>query len=74
MKLMGRMLIYTPIRAIDDLAKKDIISQEAYHLIRKFLELRNKAVHDYQFKIEASQIYEVVELGLRILKILSVKS
>ena len=70
--LFGNYL--SPIRVIDELVNKQVIPQELSFLIRDFWSIRNKAVHGHDLELTDRQLYSLIDLGVRIISLLSVKS
>ena len=63
----------SPIRAIDQLDQKGILPSELPSLLRDFWSLRNKAFHSADFSLTNEQLYRLLDLGVRILDLLSVR-
>ncbi|WP_299244150.1 hypothetical protein [uncultured Aquimarina sp.] len=58
------------IKLIGKLKLEQIIDEETSDLLRKFWNLRNKAIHDHSFKIDRKDFTSFADIGIRILKIL----
>lgn len=63
----------SPIRAVDQLDRKRILPSELPSLVRDFWTLRNKAFHSADFSLTDDQLYRLLDLGVRILDLLSVR-
>lgn len=63
----------SPIRAVDQLDRKGILPSELPSLVRDFWTLRNKAFHSADFRLTDDQLYRLLDLGVRILDLLSVR-
>jgi HAMP domain-containing protein len=71
--LSGVHLYISPLRGIELLAAKGLIDQELPMLMRDFWVVRNKAVHDSQERMTDDEIYRLVDLGVRILDLLTIR-
>ncbi|AGK60966.1 hypothetical protein Asulf_00962 [Archaeoglobus sulfaticallidus PM70-1] len=58
---------------IKDLETKEIISPELSSIIRRFWMIRNQVLHKKDVKLTQEEMYEMLLLGLRIIKLLSEK-
>lgn len=63
----------SPIRAVEQLDGKGILPSELPALVRDFWTLRNKAFHSTDFSLNDEQLYRLLDLGVRILDLLSVR-
>ncbi|MBA7498163.1 hypothetical protein ES704_03437 [subsurface metagenome] len=70
-KLSINVKYLSPIRAIDVLVKKRLVSSELQSLIRDFWVIRNQVVHHSEFLLTNKQLYRLLDLGIRILDLLS---
>lgn len=61
----------SPIRTIDVLTKRELVPNELQSLIRDFWIVRNQAVHRSEFQLTNQQLYRLLDLGIRILDLLS---
>lgn len=61
----------SPIRTIDFLVKKEFVSSKLNSLIRDFWVIRNQVVHHSEFQLTNLQLYRLLDLGIRILDLLS---
>jgi uncharacterized protein YutE (UPF0331/DUF86 family) len=61
----------SPIRAIDILVKKGFVPSKLNSLIRDFWVIRNQAVHHLEFQFTNQRLYRLLDLGIRILDLLS---
>lgn len=64
--------LISPIQLANKLAYRGIIDKEAPFLIKEFWHVRNKIIHGTCRKINAQEIYRVIDLGNRILELLSI--
>ncbi len=55
------------------LAERQIIPHEVVSALTDFWSIRNKVIHEYRFKLSDEQLYDIIDLGLRILKLLSLR-
>jgi len=60
----------SPVKTIDTLAKNGLVPLDLPKLLREFWIVRNKAVHSKEFGPSAKQLYELVDLGVRILRLI----
>ncbi|WP_298419421.1 hypothetical protein [uncultured Kordia sp.] len=58
------------VRLIELLKSENVIDKETSSLLRKFWNLRNKAIHDHNFRIDKKDFMSFTDIGIRILKIL----
>jgi hypothetical protein len=65
---VGRM---SARRTLGELAKREVVPREVVPLFDDFLQVRNRVVHDAGFQLPAGQLYELVDVGFRILELLS---
>lgn len=63
----------SPIRIVDEFTKIGIVPKELPSLIRDFWTIRNKAVHSVEYKLTNEHLYRLLDLGIRILDLLSLK-
>ena len=61
----------SPIRAIDILVKKGFVPSKLNSLIRDFWVIRNQVVHHSEFQFTNQRLYRLLDLGIRILDLLS---
>lgn len=61
----------SPIRAIDLLIKKGFVPSQLNSLIRDFWVIRNQIVHRSEFRLTNQQLYRLLDLGMRIVDLLS---
>ena len=61
----------SPIRAIDILVKKGFVPSKLNSLIRDFWVIRNQVVHHSEFQFTNHRLYRLLDLGIRILDLLS---
>ncbi|OGD17399.1 hypothetical protein A2V47_00310 [Candidatus Atribacteria bacterium RBG_19FT_COMBO_35_14] len=61
----------SPIRTIDVLTNRGLVPNELQSLIRDFWIVRNQAVHSSEFQLTNQQLYRLLDLGIRILDLLS---
>jgi len=66
--------IYPLYRLLGSLAERQIVDKRLVRLFRDFWAVRNTVVHGHHFEISEGKLYELIELGLRILRILKVSS
>jgi len=57
---------------ISELSKRSVLPKELPSLLRDFWTIRNEAVHSISFQPSEKSLYEILDLGIRILRILSV--
>ena len=53
------------------LAEKQVITPEVVPIFQDFWTIRNQVVHGHHFELSTGKLYELVELGVRILRLLS---
>ena len=70
-KLSINVKYLSPIRAIGVLVRKRLVSSELQSLIRDFWVIRNQVVHHSEFLLTNKQLYRLLDLGIRILDLLS---
>lgn len=58
-------------RTLVDLAERGVVPREVVPLFEDFWQVRNRVVHGAGFEVPAGQIYELVDVGFRILELLS---
>lgn len=61
----------SPISAIDILVKKGFVPSTVNSLIRDFWVIRNQVVHHSEFQFTNQRLYRLLDLGIRILDLLS---
>jgi len=62
----------SPMHGVDILSKKGIVVSDLPMLMRDFWIVRNRAFHSSDIKLAEQDIYRLVDLGVRILDLLSV--
>jgi uncharacterized protein YutE (UPF0331/DUF86 family) len=60
-------------RIINSLAQKEIINSEVVLIFSDFWNIRNQVVHGYHLDLSPGKLYELIEIGIRILKLLSIE-
>lgn len=70
-KLSINAKLMSPIRAIDILVKKGFVPSKLNSLIRDFWVIRNQVVHHSEFQFTNHRPYRLLDLGIRILDLLS---
>ncbi len=63
----------SPIRGVEYLAREGYVSEELPILMRDFWTVRNRAVHSSTLLVTEQEIYRLVDLGIRILDLLTVR-
>ena len=63
----------SPIRIIDEFTRRGIVPKELPSLIRDFWTIRNQAVHSTEFKLTNEHLYRLLDLGIRIIDLLSLR-
>ncbi len=58
-------------RALSDLAKRGIVPRQVVPLFDDFWQVRNEVVHGAGLQLPAGQLYELIDIGFRILELLS---
>lgn len=61
----------SPHKLMQIMVKRRIISEEIFPLFRDFWMIRNQAVHSAKFKISEEELYRLIDLGIRILRLLN---
>jgi hypothetical protein len=61
----------SPVRAVESLARQGVVSAELPALMRAFWSVRNQAIHSPDSSLSQHDIYRLVDLGVRILDLLS---
>jgi len=72
-KIEKRPKYISPIKNIDEFTKRGIVPKELSTLIRDFWTIRNRAVHSTEFKLTNEHLYRLLDLGIRILDLLSLR-
>ena len=57
---------------VSELSRRGVLPKEIPSLLRDFWTIRNEAVHSISFQPSEKSLYEILDLGVRILRILSV--
>lgn len=65
--------LVSPVMVASELAKRELLPKETPELIRGFWSVRNQAVHAKDFEITQEHLYELLDLGIRILRLLSLR-
>jgi len=68
--ISGYQRIFSPSRLVQELVTKKILTSNVQALFKDFWTIRNQAVHGLNFEVSQDKLYELVELGIRLLKIL----
>ena len=55
------------------LAEKQLIPREVEEALTYFWNLRNRVIHEVRFEIPDEELYSIIDLGLRLLKLLSLR-
>ena len=63
----------SPMMVASELAKRELLPKETPDLIKGFWSVRNQAVHAKNFEITQEHLYELLDLGIRILRLLSIR-
>ncbi len=63
----------SPVRVVDELVNRRYIPEELASLTRDFWVARNSAVHSIEFQPSSNQLYELLDLGLRLVRLLSIR-
>lgn len=58
-------------RALSDLAKREVVPRQVVPLFDEFWQVRNRVVHGAGFQLPPGQLYELVDVGFRILELLA---
>ena len=69
-QISSRPRYLSPIKIVDELTNKGIIPKVLPALMRDFWAIRNKAVHDSEFRLTNEHLYRLLDLGIRILDLL----
>ena len=72
-QISPRSRYLSPIRIVEQLDRKGILPSELPALLRDFWTLRNKAFHSADFNLNDEQLYRLLDLGVRILDLLSLR-
>lgn len=62
-----------PIRIVDELAQRNIVPREVPSLFRDFWAVRNQAVHSLDYSPSKKQLYEILDIGIRLLWLLNLR-
>jgi len=62
----------SPIRQINLLNEKGIIDVETKDIFQQFWQIRNKVVHGHSLQLSEKQRIEIIEIGLKVLKLLEI--
>jgi len=62
-----------PLRGIEMLAKEDRVVQGLPILMQEFWKVRNQVVHGADIQVTTRDIYRLIDLGVRILDLLSIR-
>jgi hypothetical protein len=68
--ISGYQKILNPSRLVQELVNRKILTTNVQALFKDFWTIRNQAVHGSNFEVSQDKLYELVELGIRLLKIL----
>lgn len=60
----------SPSKLVQDLVQNEILSPKVAHIFRDFWSIRNQAVHSRVFEVSEARLFQLVDLGLKLLKIL----
>jgi hypothetical protein len=60
-------------RVVDELASRGLLPDELPGLFRDFWAVRNQAVHSLDYEPSPQQLYEILDLGIRILGLLNLR-
>lgn len=63
----------SPVRGVEYLASQGLVSEELPTLMRDFWTVRNRAVHTSQIQVTEADILRLVDLGVRILDLLTIR-
>jgi hypothetical protein len=63
----------SPTGVVEELARRDLVPSELPPLFRDFWAVRNQAVHSIQYQPSSRHLYEILDLGIRILGLLSLR-
>ncbi len=71
---LPRSMTMNTVRTISELSKRNYISEEVFFLFKDFWAIRNRAAHDVEFDLHEFQQYNIIDIGIRILKLLSISN
>jgi hypothetical protein len=60
----------SPVRIMDELIRRKLINASVLAPFRDFWTIRNQAAHSARFQMSKYQLYELVEIGIRVLKLI----
>jgi hypothetical protein len=63
----------SPMQGVEYLARQGLVSEELPMLMRDFWTVRNRAVHTSRIRVTEQDIYRLVDLGFRILELLTIR-
>jgi hypothetical protein len=63
----------SPTKALDELAKLKAIPNQLPSLFRDFWTIRNQAIHNLDYNFTSKELYSLLDLGVRILDLLTRK-
>lgn len=63
-----------PLRAVNELSRRGVLPKELPGLFSDFWTIRNQAVHSIDFQPSNQSLYEILDLGIRILRLLSIET
>lgn len=58
------------LKLISNLVDDNILTKDLANIFRQFWEIRNKIIHGHDSNIDDNELYKVIDIGLRVLKIL----
>jgi len=64
---------YSTTKLMNFLADKRMINPDVVPIFKDFWSIRNQVVHDHHFDLSSGKLYELTELGLRILRLLTIE-
>lgn len=68
--ISGYQRIFSPSRLVQELVNRKVLTANVQALFKDFWTIRNQAVHGSTFEVSQDKLYELVDLGIRLLKIL----
>lgn len=60
----------SPVRIMNELVDRSLIDSSVMAPFKDFWSIRNHAAHSAKFRIDDSQLYELVDIGIRVLKLI----
>lgn len=60
----------SPVRVMNELVNRKLIEPSVMAPFKDFWTIRNQAAHSARFRVDKNQMYELVDIGIRVLKLI----